>query len=403
MLDKELFWGFLSGITSGIAVILIILIILSHNGLIYVDVMLGKGSNEATAEKKIRVKTDIIKSYIDEYFLDEIDSDVMADCVYKGIVAGLGDKYAEYYTADEYSAIMDKSSGAYYGIGAYVQMDVDTGNIVIVQPMEDSPAQKAGIKAGDIIYAVNGENIAGQDLTTVLSKVKGEADTTVKLTIIREGEADYLDIDVKRGKIEDKTVDFRMLQQNIGYIKVTGFEEVTSKQFSSAVNTLEKDGMNGLVIDLRDNGGGRLDAAVSMLDRLLPKGLLVYTKDKKGVAEKYYAEDDKQVNVPMAVLVNGNSASASEVFSGALQDEGVAKLVGTTTFGKGIVQTIFGLKDGTAIKMTTSKYYTPKGRNIHGTGLTPDIEVELDKSTLLNRTEEFIIDNQMQTAIDSLI
>ena len=402
MLDKELLWGYLSGVVTGIAAILIILMILSHKGIAYVDVMLNKSSSEMETEKKIRFKTDLIRSYIDEYYLDEIDGDVMADCVYKGIISGLDDKYAEYYTADEYSAIMDKSSGAYYGIGAYVKMDADTGEIVIVQPMEGGPAEEAGIKAGDIIYAVNDENVTGQDLTTVLSKVKGEENTMVKLTIVREGEADYLDINVERRKIEDRTVDFRMLGQGIGYIKVTGFEEVTGRQFSDAVNTLEKKDMKGLIIDLRDNGGGRLDAAVSMLDRLLPKGLLVYTKDKKGVAEEYYAEDDKQVNIPMAVLVNGNSASASEAFSGALQDEGVAKLVGTTTFGKGIVQTIFGLKDGTALKMTTSKYYTPKGRNIHGTGLTPDVEVELDGENASKDATRFVVDNQMQAAIDIL-
>ncbi len=402
MLDKEALVGYLSGVITGISAVLIIFMILSYKGIAYVDIVLNKSSSEIAAEKKIRFKTDIIRSYIDEYYLDEIDSDVMADCVYKGIVAGLDDKYAEYYTADEYSEIMDKSTGAYYGIGAYVKMVADTGEIVIVKPMEGGPAEKAGIKAGDIIYAINDENVAGQDLTTVLSKVKGEVNTTVKLTIVREGEDEYLDIDVERRKIEDMTVDFRMLKQNIGYIKVTGFEEVTGKQFSNAVNTLEKENMKGLIIDLRDNGGGRLDAAVSMLDRLLPKGLLVYTKDKKGVAEEYYAEDDKQVNVPMAVLVNGNSASASEVFSGALQDEGAAKLVGTTTFGKGIVQTIFGLKDGTALKMTTSKYYTPKGRNIHGTGLTPDVEVELNKENMSEDNTEFVVDNQMQAAIDIL-
>lgn len=193
-----------------------------------------------------------------------------------------------------------------------------------------------------------------------------------------------------------------MLSGQTGYIKVTGFEEVTKKQFKNAVDTLEDAGMKSLIIDLRNNGGGLLSAAVTMLDRLLPKGLVVYTKNKSGIEEEFFAEDDICLKLPMAILVNGGSASASEVFSGALQDNGVAKLVGTTTFGKGIVQTIFGLEDGTALKMTTSKYYTPKGRNIHKTGLDPDIEVKLDKDTLADDGEEFAIDNQMQAALDYL-
>ncbi|MDE7052064.1 MAG: S41 family peptidase, partial [Lachnospiraceae bacterium] len=262
--------------------------------------------------------------------------------------------------------------------------------------------ERAGIKAGDIIYAVDGESTAGKDLTTVLSKIKGEAGTKVVLKIWRKGGRNYLDIEVTRKIIEENTVSSKMLPGNTGYIKVTGFEEVTNKQFSNAVSNLEKSGMKSLIIDLRDNGGGLLTAATGMLDRLLPKGLLVYTKDKSGVAEEYFAEDDRCVKVPMAILVNGNSASASEVFSGALQDNGVAKLVGTKTFGKGIVQTIFGMDDGTAIKMTTSRYYTPKGRNIHKTGLEPDIEVNLDENTLPKNGEEFAIDNQMQTALDYL-
>ena len=187
-------------------------------------------------------------------------------------------------------------------------------------------------------------------------------------------------------------------------IQITGFEEVTPNQFSTAVNALEKEKMEALILDLRDNGGGLLKSAVSMLDRVMSKGMVVYTKDKQGVSEKFYAEDVKHVSVPMAVLVNGNSASASEVFSGALQDKKKAKLIGTKTFGKGIVQTIFDLQDGSALKMTTSKYYTPSGRNIHGTGLEPDIKVELDKSTVGQKDKNGKLkpDNQMQKAIDYL-
>lgn len=401
-MERKNFRVFFTGILSGITLIMAVILALLLTGNARLTLFPVGGESSRVLEREIGKKTSIIREYIDRYYLDEIDGKAMADSVYKGIVNGLGDTYAAYYTADEYKDITEKSSGTYCGIGAYVSADPDTGNIVIVKPMEGGPAEKAGIKAGDIIYYVNGEDVSGQDLTTVLSKVKGEDGTKVDLKVWREGESSYLDIQVTRKIIEEDTVSSRMLAGNTGYIKVTGFEEVTCKQFESAVDTLEKGGMKALVIDLRDNGGGLLTSTVKMLDRLLPKGLLVYTKNKEGVAEEYYAEDDKCVKVPIAVLVNGHSASASEVFSGALQDEGVAKLVGTQTFGKGIVQTIFNLEDGTALKMTTSKYYTPKGRNIHKTGLAPDIEVELDENTLAKDGEEFAIDNQMQAALDYL-
>ena len=390
---------FLTGLVSGITSIMLLLTLLIFTGKI--DFVFPSAGSNSGLEKQISKKAEFIGKYIDKYYLDEIDGQKMADSIYKGIFNGLGDDYAGYYTADEYKDITEKSSGTYCGIGAVVERK-KTGDISIVRPFDGSPAQKAGIKAGDIIYAVDGENIVGQDLTTVLSKIKGEDGTKVVLKVVREGENDYLDIEITRGKVEENTVSSRMLEGNTGYIKVTGFEEVTNKQFKNAVDTLEASGMKSLIIDLRDNGGGLLSAAVGMLDRMLPKGLLVYTKDKNGVAEEYFAEDDKCVEVPIAILVNENSASASEVFSGALQDNGVAKLVGTKTFGKGIVQTIFSLDDGTAIKMTTSKYYTPKGRNIHKTGLDPDIEVKLDESTLAGEGEEFAIDNQMQAAVSYL-
>lgn len=397
---REISKVFVTGLVSGITCMMLLIMVLISTGKLEPVFLMGD-NRESTIKKEISQKAELIGTYIDKYYLDDIDGSKMADSIYKGIFNGLGDDYAAYYTAEEYKDITEKSSGTYCGIGAYVSQ-TETGDISIIKPVEGSPAERAGIKAGDIIYAVDGENTAGKDLTTVLSKVKGEAGTKVVLKILRKGENDYLDIEVTRKLIEENTVSSKMLSGNTGYIRVTGFEEVTNKQFSNAVSTLEKSGMKSLIIDLRDNGGGLLTAATGMLDRLLPKGLLVYTKDKSGVAEEYFAEDDRCVKVPMAILVNGNSASASEVFSGALQDNGVAKLVGTKTFGKGIVQTIFGMDDGTAIKMTTSRYYTPKGRNIHKTGLKPDIEVNLDESTLPEAGEEFAIDNQMQAALDYL-
>ncbi|MCH5268718.1 MAG: S41 family peptidase [Lachnospiraceae bacterium] len=396
--------GFLCGALGCTGMILALTLLLQMTGHIDLSAVVIKSNEEISTKQRIEKKANTIKEYIDEFFLDDIDMVRLEDSIYKGIVDGLGDEYAAYYSADEYADIMEKTSGKYYGIGAYVKQDSQTGAITVVNPMANGPAEKAGIKAGDIIYAVEGTEITGKDLSSVLALIKGEKGTKVTLKILRSGEADYLDIGVIREEIEEDTVSYRMLNKEIGYLQVTGFEEVTTKQFSEGLEALEKQNMKGLVLDLRDNGGGLLKTAVEMLDRMLPEGLVVYTEDSKGQGEKYYAEDDTQINVPVAILVNGNSASASEVFSGAMQDEEKAVLVGTKTFGKGIVQTIFDLKDGSALKMTTSKYYTPKGRNIHGTGLEPDITVELDRESLNKKDSngEWLPDNQMERAMEYL-
>ncbi len=399
---KKYIQSFICGFLScGVAGLLVI-VILSYSGVLNLDgVMVDR---DASLKSKVETKANLIERYIDQYFLDEVDEEKMADAIYKGIVAGMGDEYAAYYTKDEYETITEKTSGTYCGIGAYVTANTETGAITIIKPIQDGPADKAGLKAGDIIYAVDGTKVTGEDLSQVLALIKGKVGTEVQLRIVRSGESDYLDFTLTREEIKEDTVNSRMLSDTIGYIQVTSFEEVTPEQFQNALTSLKEDGMKALVIDLRDNGGGLLNAAVDMLDMMLPKGLVVYTEDKQGVAEKYYAEDDDEIKMPVAILVNGNSASASEVFSGAMQDEQKAKLVGTTTFGKGIVQTIFDLQDGSALKMTTSKYYTPEGRNIHGTGLKPDIEVELDKNSLQQKdaSGQEKPDNQMQKAMDYL-
>lgn len=401
---KEYSKGVVTGIMGCLAIMMAVVLGLQVSGKADFSGVLAGNSAQVQEQRKIEAKAKTIKTYIDAYFLDSIDDTAMEDSIYKGIVAGLGDEYAAYYTADEYKEIKNKTSGTYYGIGAYVSQDADTDAITIVKPMKDSYAEKAGLLAGDVLYEVEGEKVAGKDLSEVLALIKGEEGSKVKIKVARSGEKDYLEFSVTRGKIEEETVLYEMLDDGIGYVQITGFEEVTPKQFSAALEQLQKDGMTKLLLDLRDNGGGLLQSAVDMLDTLLPKGLLVYTEDSKDEGEKYYAQDDDQVNLPMAVLVNGNSASASEVFSGALQDKKKAVLVGTKTFGKGIVQTIFDMGDGSALKMTTSKYFTPNGRNIHGTGLDPDIQVELKKDTL-NRKDKngkLLPDNQMEKAISYL-
>jgi carboxyl-terminal processing protease len=345
-------------------------------------------------------KIELLEKYVDTYYLEEVSSEAYADGLYKGLLESLGDNYAEYYTKEEYTALIESTSGRYCGIGAQVSQSYETGIITIIQPFEGSPAAEAGILPGDIIYKVSGEEVTGEDLNAVVAKMKGEEGTTVDLQIYRDNE--YLDITVERREIEVPTVSYEMLDNSIGYIGVTAFDEVTAEQFRNALDDLEAQGEKGLIIDLRNNGGGRLDVCVDMLDRMLPEGTLVSTRTKAGTGEVFTSTAEESFDKPLVILMNGNSASASEVFMGAVRDYGAGKLVGTKSFGKGIVQSIFDLKDGTAVKFTTSEYFSPNGNNIHGTGFEPDVEVELDEElkTLISIPKEK--DNQLQKAIEVL-
>lgn len=347
-------------------------------------------------------KANSIQEIIDRYYLNTVTEDAVAEGVYKGIMASLDDPYSVYYTKEEYESIQASTQGTYCGIGAMVSQNVNTGIITIVKVYQGTPAEKFGLLAGDIIYKVAGEEVTGVDLTTVVTKMKGEEGTDVEIVVAREGESDYITKKVTRARIEVPTIEYEMLADKIGYIAVSEFDEVTAQQFRDALKDLESQGEQALIIDLRDNGGGVLSTAVDMLDRMIADGMLVYTETKEGVDEEFKAEDGDSFDKPLAVLVNGNSASASEVFSGAIQDYGIGKLIGTTTFGKGIVQSIIPLGDGSALKLTTAKYYTPKGRNIHDAGLKPDVEVELSDEAKKKSPLEKKDDNQLQTAIKEL-
>lgn len=401
MKDREFGNGFLCGILGALGVLIVLILGLELAGVLDLgSVVLGTPGKRTAMERKIRRKVDVLESYIDTYFLDEIDEEMMAEAVYKGVVNGLGDAYAAYYTADEYKQIQEKTEGIYCGIGTYISADNENGIVTIIKPMKNSPAEKAGVLAGDILYAIDGEEVSNMEISQVQALIKGEKGSKVELTLIRQqGE---VKVTVTRDEIVEDTVASQMLDGKIGYIQVTSFEQVTSEQFRDAVDKLEAKGEEGLIIDLRDNGGGLLDTAVDMLDRLLPEGLVVYSMDKGGNKQEYNAKDPDKFDKPLVVLVNGKSASASEVFSGALQDKKAGKLLGTKTFGKGIVQGIFALQDGSAVKMTTSKYYTPNGRNIHGKGLTPDIEVQLSEKLEKLPVSGKKVDNQIKAAYDYL-
>ncbi len=396
---------FIRGIAVGVVVTALV-----AGGAFFGSRALTKASDDRKTESgqlnltssEVEGKLTEIETLVQNYYLNEIDTDQVENYLYKGMIAGLDDPYAAYYTKEEYQSLMDSTNGSYYGIGVEMSQNMTTGIITITRVFEGSPAEEAGLLPGDVIYKVEDEEVTGEDLTKVVSKVKGAEGTTIPISVAREGESDYLTFDVERRMIEISTVDHKMLDGNIGYISVASFDDVTVNQFLTALDDLENQGETALIIDLRNNGGGLVSSACSMLDRLLPEGLIVYTEDKYGNRDEMKSDAENYFDKPLVLLVNGNSASASEIFAGAIKDYGIGTLVGTQTFGKGIVQKIYPLSDGTAVKLTVSKYYTPNGNNIHGIGIAPDVEVELDPAV----ANEVVIpeekDNQLQKAIEIL-
>ena len=291
-------------------------------------------------------------------------------------------------------------SGVYYGIGAQVSLDQETNLPKISSVIEGTPAQESGLRENDLIYKVNGEEVYGKTLTEAVSLIRGEEGTDVLLTIIRDGENDVLEVSVTRRKVINPTAKGKMLEDQIGYIQITEFDTVTSDQFETELNKLKEQGMKKLIIDLRGNPGGSLDAVLGVARQLLPKGLVVYMEYKDGTRKDYECDGEHELNMPLVVLVNGNSASASEVLSGAIQDHKIGTLVGTTTYGKGIVQQFVDFKDGTAVKITICGYCTPNGRNIHKKGIEPDVVCEFDADAYYD--EENPVDNQLEKAKEIL-
>lgn len=344
----------------------------------------------------IESKLNLIQSVIDSGFLFDYDKDELTESIYAGYVEGLGDPYTCYYTEKEYKDMMESSEGTYYGIGVMISQETDTGRVYVIRVFSGSPAEEAGMKEGDIIAEVEGKEATGMDLNEVVATIKGAEGTTAKIKIYRESEKKELTLDVERRQVDVDTVYYKMLDNNIGYLELTEFDSVSTDQFTSALEKLKSQGMEALVLDLRNNPGGMLDVAVAIADELIDTGTVVTIRDKAGNEESYSAEEEGSIGIPLAVLVNGDSASASEVLSGCIRDYNAGTLVGTQTFGKGIVQNIIPFSDGTAMKITTAHYYTPKGTDIHGVGITPDIVVEDDKTT-----ED--ADEQLEAAIDVLM
>lgn len=363
------------------------LIMLCGTGVVSCGIRL---SEDASSEEKLSV----LKGLIDENYIGDVDEEALEEGIYKGYIQGLEDPYSVYYNEEETKDLYETTEGEYSGIGAVLSQDLESGVITLVQIYEGSPAAKAGLKDNDILTKVGDIEVTGVDLSEVVTYIKGEKGTDVDLTVLRGEDAEEITVTATRDTVEAQTVKYEMLEGQTGYLSVSEFDSVTYAQYEEALNELTDQGMTGLIVDLRNNPGGNLNTVCEMLDLVLPKGTIVYTEDKDGKRETATSDDEHQINVPMVVLVNGNSASASEIYAGAIQDYGIGKIVGTQTYGKGVVQQIFDLGDGTSVKLTIAEYFTPNGRNIDGEGITPDVEVEYEADE--NNPEA---DNQLEKAL----
>ena len=354
-------------------------------------------SNGHVISEDVLDKIDQLAAYINTAYLyaDEIDLSGLGDAMYAAFIDFLDEPYTCYYNEEEYSDLLESTDGSFSGIGATMTQDAETGEVIVLYPMENSPAKEAGLEAGDVITGVSGlDDISTMELSDIVSGIRGEEGTDVTLTIYRESTDETFDVTITRRTIEYETVTYEMLEDNVGHIEIWQFDTITTDQFDAALEDLESQGMEALILDLRDNPGGVVTTAVDVLDAFLDKQVAVYTLDKNETKKTYTTEAGTRFDGPVVVLINGNSASASEIVTGALQDYGIAVVMGTTSYGKGIMQGVYPLGDGTGLKMTVSDYYTPNGRNIHGTGIEPDITVEADAET---ETDE-----QLEAALEYL-
>lgn len=363
---------------------------------------------------RVKDKTKEIESIINYYYYFDKDAELQEESYFDGIMAGLDDPYSVYYTPEEYQQLMEDDSGEYVGIGATVQKNVETNEIRIVKPLKDTPAEKAGLLPGDRVIKIDDYEItADTELEAAVKMIRGEEGTEVVVTVRRDGETEDREIRITRALVKNITVSYEMLQGNIGYIQVDQFIDNTPDQFIAAVDDLTAQGATSLVFDLRNNPGGLLSAVVKMLDYLIDDnakvdgadaaGDILYTinKDDKMI-DKYGCSDNHSVDLPMAIIVNEYSASASEVFTSCMRDYGKATVVGTTSFGKGIVQTVLPLKDGSAIKITIAKYYTPARAEIHKIGIEPDVKAEVTDEQKKMLKIPHKDDAQLQAAVKAL-
>lgn len=390
--NNKNFWK--GALCGALATLLVVGII---GGTILICSMLGLTNK--IVDLKTEMKLKMIESIIDKNYLyiDDVDEEEMRDSLIAGYVDGLNEPYTVYYNEEETTALFETTSGEFGGVGITIMQDVTTMQMTFSTIHKDCPGEEAGFRVGDILYKVDGEDVTGQDLDHVITKIRGEVGSQVELTVLRGDKFEEYSATLTRTLIQNQSVEHKMLDNKIGYIKVTGFEDTTVGQFEEALLDLKGQKMESLIIDLRGNPGGNLSVVVEMCDMILPEGTIVSVEDRNGKGEVFTSDEEHQLNVPLAVLINGNSASASEIFAGAVKDYGIGTLVGTTTFGKGIVQNIYGLPDNTSFKITSSEYFTPNGTNIHGVGVEPDVVIEFEYDE-----ENPEADNQLDKAVEIL-
>lgn len=381
--------NFVGGITLGVA----ITIIATFGVNTFNTVVSGAGS-------VITNKASYIKGILDQYYMGDIEDTVVQEGMYRGMVSSLGDPYTVYFDSKEFEDFTADSEGTFSGIGVLVTVDKSDNTILITSVFEGTPGAEGGLMPGDKIIKVNGQDVIGEKMDEAVDMMRGKEGTPVTVTLYRESDYKTFDVTMNRKTVEVPTVEYEMLEDSIGYIKLTSFDGVTYDQFKKAYNALNEAGQKGLIIDLRYNPGGRLDIVEKITDLLVPKGPIVYIQSKGKDKEIDMQSDENSIKIPLTIIVNQYSASASEVLTGAVKDYKVAKVVGTTTFGKGIVQSLIPLSDGSGIKITTAKYYTPSGVCIHGIGIEPDYEVilpdELKNKISLTKEE----DTQLHKAIE---
>ncbi len=391
--------GFGKGLLVGIfSTLLVMALTITTVGVVYFRFIKKDAPISMVSED---AKLDVITTLIGDYFYDKVDPKALSEGVYKGVVGGLNDPYSEYYTAEEFADFEIATTGNYAGIGAQLSQDKDTMVVTVVKVYDGSPAQAAGLRKGDLIVEVDGVGATEQSLEQFVQIIRGEEGTSLEMTYSRDGKEDK--VTITRAAIVVPSVEYRMLDDHIGLIEISEFSSGTALAFEEAIADLESQGMESVIYDLRSNGGGLVDSVTEILDKILPEGLTVYMVDKNGEKTTYTSDNESQMDYPIVVLTSANTASAAEIFAGAIRDYEKGTLIGTKTYGKGVVQSTFPMIDGSAVKLTIATYYTPKGECIHGKGIEPDIALEYEYTGDEDAEEyDYSKDNQVLKAIEVL-
>lgn len=383
-----------------IIVVAIITFVLT-SAFLYNKLGTSKYINLSGINSELVKKVATLKTIFDSKYIGEVNEQELIDSAIKGYAEGLGDEYTEYFTKEEMESFKAETKGNYLGIGIYMYKNVTDNTVVVLYPIEDSPAEKAGILSGDIIKKVDGIEYSGENFDEIASKIKGKEGTKVNLEIERNGNT--LNFEIERKNIDLYPIKSEILENNIGYIKITSFDSDCAKEFKQIFNELNKNKINSLIIDLRNNGGGIVEEALDIADYVLEKDkVMLITKDKAGNEEIEKSSKKPIITVPIVILTNKNTASASEILAAALKENNKATIVGEKTYGKGVIQELITLSDGSGVKVTIQEYYTPNGNKINGVGITPDKEVSLPKTVTSIYNIEKDDDTQLKAAIELL-